>query len=203
MDDDSFIKIFKPVIDSIIKRYQPGAIILQCGADSISGDRLGCFNLSIKGHGECVKIVKTYNIPMVLLGGGGYTLRNVPRCWAYETSIALGIDIPNEIPKHDFYDYFCPEYKLHMSISNMENKNSQKYLRDKTIKILSNLKNISTGTDIAPSNYSLKKVFNCMILVKLCQTPEKMDIEEVQGQKMDKMEDERPDERPDLSKNVM
>ncbi len=30
-----------------------------------------------------------------------------------------------------------------------------------------------------------------------------MDIEEVQGQRMDKMEDERPDERPDLSKNVM
>ena len=26
--------------------YQPGAIVLQCGADSLSGDRLGCFNLS-------------------------------------------------------------------------------------------------------------------------------------------------------------
>jgi len=25
--------------------------ILQCGADSLGSDRLGCFNLSIKGHG--------------------------------------------------------------------------------------------------------------------------------------------------------
>ena len=32
-------------------RYQPGAIVLQCGADSLCGDRLGSFNLSLKGHG--------------------------------------------------------------------------------------------------------------------------------------------------------
>ena len=29
--------------------FQPGAVVLQCGADSLSGDRLGCFNLSLKG----------------------------------------------------------------------------------------------------------------------------------------------------------
>ena len=25
----------------------------------------------------------------MLLGGGGYTIRNVARCWTYETSVAL------------------------------------------------------------------------------------------------------------------
>ena len=29
--------------------YRPSAIVLQCGADSLAGDRLGCFNLSLKG----------------------------------------------------------------------------------------------------------------------------------------------------------
>ena len=29
--------------------YQPSAVVLQCGADSLSGDRLGCFNLTVKG----------------------------------------------------------------------------------------------------------------------------------------------------------
>jgi acetoin utilization deacetylase AcuC-like enzyme len=38
--------------------YDPGAIVLQCGADSLSGDRLGVFNLSLKGHGACVKVQK-------------------------------------------------------------------------------------------------------------------------------------------------
>ena len=27
------------------------------------------------------------------VGGGGYTLRNVPRCWAYETSVLLDTPI--------------------------------------------------------------------------------------------------------------
>lgn len=29
--------------------YNPSAVVLQCGADSLAGDRLGCFNLSLKG----------------------------------------------------------------------------------------------------------------------------------------------------------
>ena len=63
---------------------------MQCGADSLSGDRLGCFNLSLRGHADCVKYVQSFDIPLLVLGGGGYTLRNVPRCWAYETGVLLG-----------------------------------------------------------------------------------------------------------------
>ena len=59
----------------------------------LPGDRLGCFNLSLKGHAECVSYVKSFNVPMLVLGGGGYTLRNVPRCWAYETSVLLDTPI--------------------------------------------------------------------------------------------------------------
>lgn len=29
--------------------YRPAAVVLQCGGDSLSGDKLGCFNLSMKG----------------------------------------------------------------------------------------------------------------------------------------------------------
>ena len=56
----------------------------------MSGDRLGCFNLSVKGHGGAVKYVYDKGIPLLVLGGGGYTLRNVPRAWTYETSLILG-----------------------------------------------------------------------------------------------------------------
>ena len=33
-----------------------------------------------------------------MLGGGGYTVRNVARCWTYETSLLLDADISNELP---------------------------------------------------------------------------------------------------------
>jgi len=58
MTDEAYEKIFKPVASKIMEVYQPGAVVLQCGADSLTGDRLGCFNLSLKGHAECVKFVK-------------------------------------------------------------------------------------------------------------------------------------------------
>jgi histone deacetylase 1/2 len=71
-------------------KYRPGAVILQLGADSIAYDVLGRLNLSIKGHGACVKQMMTYGVPLMLLGGGGYTVHNVSRCWLYETGLAIG-----------------------------------------------------------------------------------------------------------------
>lgn len=51
--------------------------------------------LVVAGHGKCVEYMKKWNLPLLLLGGGGYTIRNVARCWTYETSIALGVEIAN------------------------------------------------------------------------------------------------------------
>lgn len=59
-----------------------------------------------------------------MTGGGGYTLRNIPRCWTYETSVALGYDLPNEIPFNEYSDYFYPENKIHTPVTNMDNLNS-------------------------------------------------------------------------------
>lgn len=75
---------------------------MQCGSDSLSGDKLGCFNLSIRGHGRCVEYVKSLGIPVICGGGGGYTLRNVPRCWTYESSIIAGVELDNEIPENEY-----------------------------------------------------------------------------------------------------
>lgn len=82
--------------------YRPGAVVLQCGADSLTGDRLGCFNLTVKGHGEAVKFVKSFGLPTLVLGGGGYNIRNVSRCWTYETAVLLDQAINSNIPNNDF-----------------------------------------------------------------------------------------------------
>lgn len=84
IDDESYQFLFKPIMGKVMEVFRPGAVVLQCGADSLSGDRLGCFNLSIKGHAECVKYMRSFNVPLLLVGGGGYTIRNVARCWCYE-----------------------------------------------------------------------------------------------------------------------
>ncbi len=53
---------------------------------------------------------------------------NIFRCWTYETSVALNIDIANELPYNDYFEYFGPDFKLHISPSNMANQNTPEYL---------------------------------------------------------------------------
>jgi acetoin utilization deacetylase AcuC-like enzyme len=47
----------------------------------------------MKGHANCVRYVKKFNLPTLVLGGGGYTMRNVARAWAYETGVVVGEEI--------------------------------------------------------------------------------------------------------------
>jgi histone deacetylase 1/2 len=42
------------------------------------------------GHASCVEFVLKFGIPVLVLGGGGYTMRNVARAWAYETGLLVG-----------------------------------------------------------------------------------------------------------------
>ncbi|KFP83316.1 Histone deacetylase 1, partial [Acanthisitta chloris] len=140
IDDESYEAIFKPVISKVMETFQPSAVVLQCGSDSLSGDRLGCFNLTIKGHAKCVEFVKSFNLPMLMLGGGGYTIRNVARCWTYETAVALDTEIPNELPYNDYFEYFGPDFKLHISPSNMTNQNTNEYLEKIKQRLFENLR---------------------------------------------------------------
>ncbi|KAK6307127.1 hypothetical protein J4Q44_G00222750 [Coregonus suidteri] len=140
IDDESYEAIFKPIMTKVMEMYQPSAVVLQCGADSLSGDRLGCFNLTIKGHAKCVEYMKSFNLPMLMLGGGGYTIRNVARCWTYETAVALDSSIPNELPYNDYFEYFGPDFKLHISPSNMTNQNTNDYLEKIKQRLFENLR---------------------------------------------------------------
>jgi histone deacetylase 1/2 len=105
IDDMSYKSIFEPVITKIMEFYQPDVVVLQCGSDSLSGDRLGCFNLSMRGHANCVNFVRSFNKPTLVLGGGGYTMRNVARTWAFETGVVLGKhnEMDPALPFNEYY----------------------------------------------------------------------------------------------------
>jgi len=140
MEDASYERIFKPVISKIMEVYRPTAVVLQCGADSLTGDRLGCFNLTLRGHGECVRFMKGFGVPLLVLGGGGYTIRNVARCWAYETSVILDTPIGEDIPYNDYFEYYSPDFKLHLTPSpTMENMNDARELDQLKRQVLENL----------------------------------------------------------------
>lgn len=144
LGDESFKSIFEPVrpsppypmrrdqltfsskvIQAILDRFQPCAIVLQCGSDSLSGDKLGCFNITMHGHASAVQFLRRFNIPMILVGGGGYTVKNASRTWAFETACALGVEdqLDPRLPWNEFFEWFGPRYRLEVVASNVEDMN--------------------------------------------------------------------------------
>ncbi|KAK9379390.1 uncharacterized protein V2V93DRAFT_373672 [Kockiozyma suomiensis] len=147
IDDVTFKSVFQPTVTAIMEWYRPTAVVLQCGGDSMSGDLLGCFNLSMQGHANCVNFVKSFGLPTLVLGGGGYTMRNVARAWTYETGLLVGQAVGPEIPYNDYYEYYGPDYQLEVRPSNMQNANSDEYLDRILQSVLENL----SRTKFAPS----------------------------------------------------
>lgn len=109
----------------ILDRFQPSVVVLQCGADSLSGDRLGQYNLSMDGHADCVRFFRKTGLPLMLLGGGGYTIKNVARVWSYETACALNTDqeLDRNLPYNQYFEWFGPEYRLLVPVANLEDAN--------------------------------------------------------------------------------
>ena len=95
------------MMDACIAKFDPGAIVLQCGADSLAGDRLGKFNLTSAGHAAAVARVAGYGRPTLVLGGGGYKVANVARCWAAETGRLLGTELDDEVPAHEYSEFYA------------------------------------------------------------------------------------------------
>jgi acetoin utilization deacetylase AcuC-like enzyme len=53
------------------------AIVVQCGADCIAGDKLGNFNLTEIGVGSCIREVLKLDLPTLFLGGGSITTSQI------------------------------------------------------------------------------------------------------------------------------
>ncbi|CAI2324251.1 unnamed protein product [Caenorhabditis sp. 36 PRJEB53466] len=127
--DEPYINLFESIIQSVNENFDPEAIVLQCGSDSLCEDRLGQFALSFNAHARAVKYVKALGKPLMVLGGGGYTLRNVARCWALETGVILGLRMGDEIPGTSLYShYFTPRLLRPNLVTKLTDMNSPSYL---------------------------------------------------------------------------
>ncbi|KAI6017546.1 hypothetical protein BKA83DRAFT_678304 [Pisolithus microcarpus] len=151
IDDEMYLTVFKTVIEDTVTAFRPTAIVLQCGADSLGCDRLGAFNLSIAAHGECVNFVRKFNVPLLVLGGGGYTIKNVSRCWTYETAVLVGAEIPDELPATVYDPFFRDsQWKLHPPLTGrVENQNTPASLQKITISIRNKLRYLQGAPSVA------------------------------------------------------
>lgn len=83
--------------------------------------------------------------------------------------MALGTEIEDKMPQHEYYEYFGPDYTLHVAPSNMENKSSRAILDDIRAKLLDNLSKLRHAPSVPfqerPPDTDLPEVVSASFLV--------------------------------------
>ncbi len=97
-DDEIFVWGFNEIIPPLIEAYKPDAIVAQLGVDTMATDPLTHLELTTNGFCEMVKKIRGFNLPLIALGGGGYNVTNVARCWTLALGIFAGIELSDTIP---------------------------------------------------------------------------------------------------------
>ena len=82
----------------IAGRFAPDAIVMCCGADSLAGDPLSTMQLSNVALWDTVDRLLEFEVPTVILGGGGYNPWTVCRYWAGMWGRLTGQAIPAALP---------------------------------------------------------------------------------------------------------
>jgi acetoin utilization protein AcuC len=82
--DEIFLPLFEQVVPTMIRRYRPELIVLQCGMDAHEGDLLGDLRYTPAAYVRAVDLIHTLAHEvcggrLVVTGGGGYAPENVSR----------------------------------------------------------------------------------------------------------------------------
>lgn len=97
--DEAFIWAFKEVAPPLIKAFRPDIIVTQLGVDSFVDDPLTHLQFTLGGFLAAVQEMKSWGLPWVALGGGGYKVSNVARAWAGAWGVMNGMTLPESPPE--------------------------------------------------------------------------------------------------------
>jgi histone deacetylase 1/2 len=97
----------------------------------------------------------------------------------------LGEEIKDDLPYNDYFEYFGPDYRLHLPVSNMENLNSPEYLEKTKIQLFEILGEIESVPGVPIQTGQVQSQLNPRSISMEVDEP---DIEE-------ELNDKHPDRR--------
>ncbi|MFH1141848.1 MAG: acetoin utilization protein AcuC, partial [Chloroflexota bacterium] len=100
-DDDVYLWAFQEVVPPLLGAFRPDALVTQLGIDTYFSDPITHLVLTTRGYLQAVELLAqaARSIPWVALGGGGYDLSAVARCWALAYGVMLGQEWPDDVPE--------------------------------------------------------------------------------------------------------
>ena len=81
-----------------VAQFRPEALVLQCGADSLTEDPLSRLTLSNRAYLEAVQALVPLAPRVLVLGGGGYNPWSVGRLWTAIWGLLSGHELPDRLP---------------------------------------------------------------------------------------------------------
>ncbi|MEQ9168253.1 MAG: hypothetical protein RLO12_18485, partial [Fulvivirga sp.] len=77
INDDDYLSVLSKNLNELVTKVNPDFVFFQAGVDVMKGDKLGKMNLTKEGVKQRDELViescKSYNIPIVITMGGGYS----------------------------------------------------------------------------------------------------------------------------------
>ena len=80
--------------------------------------------MTLDGYSQCLQAVLDIGRPTLVLGGGGFNQINTARAWCRATAMICEAELAEELPPHDFVEYYLPESTLAVLTVEMTNKNT-------------------------------------------------------------------------------
>ncbi len=97
-DDEIYLDTFDKVVPPLLKAYNPDILVTQLGVDALFSDPLANLILTDRVIVHACRFFKRFSGRWVALGGGGYQMVNVARCWTLALAEMLGVELENDLP---------------------------------------------------------------------------------------------------------
>ncbi|MBI3950324.1 MAG: acetoin utilization protein AcuC [Acidobacteria bacterium] len=97
-DDETYLWAFDESVPPLVEAFKPDLIVTQLGVDTFVADPLAHLRLTTHGFCQILQHIKSFAIPWIALGGGGYHIANVARAWTLAYAVMNDIELPDEIP---------------------------------------------------------------------------------------------------------
>lgn len=85
------------------------------------------------------------------------------------------MEVDDKMPQHEYYEYFGPDYSLHVAPSNMENKNSRQILEEIRSKLLDYLSKLQHAPSVQfqerPPDTEMPEVCSMALVAIFCPSP--------------------------------
>ena len=86
----AYMRCFNEIVVPLISAYNGDVIVLELGADALSGDPLAHIKLTNEVFRKVLEFLLDLQKPILVTGGGGYHVENTVRAWSLAWSVLVG-----------------------------------------------------------------------------------------------------------------